>query len=224
MDQEKGTNRGKKIKLTFTRFVLASRCCRCSSCLAFWSSCLRRLASSSFSFFNLSSSSFLCWISSDVGLWATGLPGKKLFKFPSKFEGALAGDARTRDLNLQYIRITINLIRFCTPRTPTVRYISIRISFHAFKFQACRKRGGWGALDPPFFGRTVNPISHCAFSSNLFHGHLAQIYIDQVSDPENKKCSPWKVFGKNHPQILQLLSRRGPRSPEARLSQHYIGP
>ena len=66
--------------------------------------------------------------------------------------------------------------------------------------------------------------SHCPFSSNLFHGHLAQIYIDQLSDPENKKCSPWKVFGKNHPQILQLLSRRGPRSPEARLSQHYISP
>ena len=109
----------KRVKLTFTRFVLASRCCRCSSCLAFWSSCLRRLASSSFSFFSLSSSSFLCWISSDVGLWATGLPGKKLFKFPSKFEGALAGDARTRDLNLQYIRITINLIRFFTTRCGT---------------------------------------------------------------------------------------------------------
>ena len=30
-------------------------------------------------------------------------------------------------------------------------------------------------------------FSHCAFSSNLFHGHLAQIYIDQLSDPENKK-------------------------------------
>ena len=66
--------------------------------------------------------------------------------------------------------------------------------------------------------------SHCAFSSNLFHGYLAQILINQLSDPENKKCSPWKVFGKNHPQILLLLSRRGPRSPEARLSQHYIGP
>ena len=66
--------------------------------------------------------------------------------------------------------------------------------------------------------------SHCAFSSNLFHGHLAQIYIDQLSDPENKKCRPWKVFGKNHPQTPRLLSRRGPRSAEARLSQHYIGP
>ena len=54
--------------------------------------------------------------------------------------------------------------------------------------------------------------------------YLAQILINQLSDPENKKCSPWKVFGKNHPQILLLLSRRGPRSPEARLSQHYIGP
>ena len=29
--------------------------------------------------------------------------------------------------------------------------------------------------------------SHCAFSSNLFHGHITQKYIDQLSDPENKK-------------------------------------
>ena len=48
--------------------------------------------------------------------------------------------------------------------------------------------------------------------------------MDQLSDPENAKCSPWNVFGKNHPQTPRLLSRRGPRSPEARLSQHYIGP
>ena len=32
--------------------------------------------------------------------------------------------------------------------------------------------------------------SQCAFSPNLFHGQIAQIYIDQLSDPENKKCSP----------------------------------
>ena len=44
--------------------------------------------------------------------------------------------------------------------------------------------------------------SHCDFSSNLFHGQIAQIQIDQLSDPEN--CSPWKVFGKNHPQIKPL--------------------
>ena len=75
-----------------------------------------------------------------------------------------------------------------------------------------------------FLGKIYQLCSHCAFSSNLFHGYLAQILINQLSDPENKKCSPWKVFGKNHPQILLLLSRRGPRSPEARLSQHYIGP
>ena len=67
-------------------------------------------------------------------------------------------------------------------------------------------------------------VSHCAFSSNLFHGQIVQIAILQLSGPENKKCSPWKVFGKNHPQILLLLSRRGPRSPDTRLSQHYIGP
>ena len=58
----------------------------------------------------------------------------------------------------------------------------------------------------------------------LFHRHIVQKYINQMSPPENKKCSPWKIFGTNHPQTLQLLSRRGPRSPEARLSQHYIGP
>ena len=56
---------------------------------------------------------------------------------------------------------------------------------------------------------TFITFSHCAFSSNLFHGQIAQIYIDQLRDPENKKCSPWKVFGTNHPQTLRLLSRRG---------------
>ena len=36
-------------------------------------------------------------------------------------------------------------------------------------------------------------ISHCTFSSNLFHGQIAQIYIDHLSGHENNKCSPWKV-------------------------------
>ena len=58
---------------------------------------------------------------------------------------------------------------------------------------------------------TFTTSSHCAFSSNLFHGQIAQIYIDQLSDPENKKCSPWKVFGTNHHQTMRLLSRRGPK-------------
>ena len=50
------------------------------------------------------------------------------------------------------------------------------------------------ALDPrpnaAFGGLFSTTTSNCAFSSNLFHGYLAQIYIDQLSDPENKKCSP----------------------------------
>ena len=78
-----------------------------------------------------------------------------------------------------------------------------------------------------FTFHSTNPIAsypHYAFSSNMFHGQIVQIAILQLSGPENKKCSPWKVFGTNHPQTLQLLSRRGPRSPDARLSQHYIGP
>ena len=41
----------------------------------------------------------------------------------------------------------------------------------------------------------ISTCSHCAFSSNLFHGHIVQKYIDQISTPENKKCSPGKVFG-----------------------------
>ena len=82
----------------------------------------------------------------------------------------------------------------------------------------------WRSLDAYFF------FQYCFFHSfkitlrffsNLFHG---QIIIYQLSDPENKKCSPWKVFGTNHPQTLQLLSKRGPRCLEARLSQYDIGP
>jgi hypothetical protein len=38
-------------------------------------------------------------------------------------------------------------------------------------------------------------VTHCVFSSNLFHGHIVQKYINQMSPPENKKCSPGKVFG-----------------------------
>ena len=62
------------------------------------------------------------------------------------------------------------------------------------------------------------------FSSNLFHWQITQRAMHQLSDPENKKRSPWKVFGINHPQTLRLLSRIGPRNLDMRLSQHYIGP
>ena len=60
--------------------------------------------------------------------------------------------------------------------------------------------------------RGIVKISHCHLSSNLFQGQITQKHIDQMSSPENKKCSPWKVFGINHPQTPRLLSRRGPRS------------
>ena len=42
--------------------------------------------------------------------------------------------------------------------------------------------------------------------------------------PRKEKCSHWKLFETNHPQILRFLSRRGPRSTDMGLSQHYIGP
>ena len=50
------------------------------------------------------------------------------------------------------------------------------------------------------------------------------IYHQTERPGKFKKWSPSKVFGINHPQTLLLLSNRGPRCPEARLSQHYIGP
>ena len=70
----------------------------------------------------------------------------------------------------------------------------------------------------------MSTASHCAFSSNLFHRQLTQKPVDQMSPPENKKCSPWNVFGIQSPSNLTNLSRRGPRYLIARLSQHYIGP
>ena len=70
----------------------------------------------------------------------------------------------------------------------------------------------------------VRPTHTALFFQNLFHGHIVQRYIDQMSPPKNKKCSLGKVFGINHPQTPGLLSRRGPRGLDARLSQHYISP
>ena len=44
-----------------------------------------------------------------------------------------------------------------------------------------------------------------------------------IHHSDNKKCSPWKVFGINHPQNLRLLSRRGPRrlGPETVLTLYW---
>ena len=46
---------------------------------------------------------------------------------------------------------------------------------------------------------------------------MFEIAFHQLSDPEKMKPlkSPWKT---KHPQTLWLLSRRGPRSPEANLN------
>ena len=32
--------------------------------------------------------------------------------------------------------------------------------------------------------------THCSFSSNSFHGQITHKAVHQLSDPENKKCSP----------------------------------
>ena len=62
--------------------------------------------------------------------------------------------------------------------------------------------------------------SHCTFPSNLFHGQITHICIDQLSPPENKKCSYWKVFRIKPPSNPLLLSKRGLRDPDAWLPRH----
>ena len=54
--------------------------------------------------------------------------------------------------------------------------------------------------------------SHCAFSSKLVYGHIVQKYIDQMSPPENKKCSPGKVFGIKPPSKLVTFEQESPYS------------
>ena len=53
-------------------------------------------------------------------------------------------------------------------------------------------------------------LQHCAFSSNLFHGQIVQIAILQPSDPRNKKCSPWKVFGRKIPSNPATFEQERP--------------
>ena len=60
------------------------------------------------------------------------------------------------------------------------------------------------------FFLVLSRASHCAFSSNLFHGHIVQIYIDQMRPPENKKCSPGKVFGIKPPSNLTTFEQERP--------------
>ena len=40
-----------------------------------------------------------------------------------------------------------------------------------------------------FPGIFLQGVSHCAFSSNLFHGQIAQIYINQLSAQKTKNVA-----------------------------------
>ena len=109
-------------------------------------------------------------------------------------------------------------LTFCTCRCLKMNSLETR----KLPFRQCWVYKWFKVLNFLSHGRWFESGSHCSFSSNSFHGQIIQKAVQQVSDPENKKGSPWKVFGTNHPQTLWLLSRRGPRSPDMRLSQHYI--
>ena len=78
-------------------------------------------------------------------------------------------------------------------------------------------------ISNPFPNVLRRPVLHSLtlrfFLKNFSRANNSKIYIDQLSDPVNKKCSPWKP-----PSTLPLLSRRGPRYPDKRLFQNYIGP
>ena len=43
------------------------------------------------------------------------------------------------------------------------------------------------------YGKIFLMFLGCAFSSNIFHGQIAQIHMDHLSRLENQKCSPRKV-------------------------------
>ena len=93
-------------------------------------------------------------------------------------------------------------------------YFKINIhSFHSLRFHTSSyvtsvasvtsSRDGISQKDHLLsFYRIVVQHTHTALSSNLFHGHIVQKYIDQMSPPENKKCSPGKVFGIKPPSNL----------------------
>ena len=68
----------------------------------------------------------------------------------------------------------------------------------------------------------VEWATHCAFSSNLFHGQITR----KMSSPENKNCRPWKGFGVKPPShpARYFWAKEALECPDASLSQHYIGP
>ena len=72
-------------------------------------------------------------------------------------------------------------------------------------------------IQPPLLnfksGIHIVTLSHCTFSSNLFHEHIVQKYIDQMSPPENKQCCPGKVFGIKPPSNLATFEQERPQRP-----------
>jgi hypothetical protein len=40
----------------------------------------------------------------------------------------------------------------------------------------------------------IDTVTHCAFSSNLFHGQIAQIYIDHLSGMKTKNVALKKLM------------------------------
>ena len=77
-------------------------------------------------------------------------------------------------------------------------------------------------------------IKHCQNNSNLPHtaiflqicfmGILFKNTSTKWVPQKTKNVALEKFLEWNHPQTSLLLSRRGPRCPDARLSQHYISP
>ena len=80
-----------------------------------------------------------------------------------------------------------NKILFTKPFQANQSWHQLSVYENKFLVQICL-RNEW-TLHYTIFS-LPNSGTHCAFSSNLFHGQIVQIAILQLSDPENKKCSP----------------------------------
>ena len=74
------------------------------------------------------------------------------------------------------------------------------------------------------FEKFHNWVTDFFFQNLSVTYHNSRLIFYGVILSRAQKYSPWKVFWINYPQTPWLLSRRGHRCPEARLSQHYMDP
>ena len=68
------------------------------------------------------------------------------------------------------------------------------------------------------------PLTLRFFVKFVSQANCSKSYPPTKRPRKQKNVALEKFLENNHPQTLRLFSRRGPRSPDARLSQHYSDP